>query len=189
MLKRELKSHFLVTIIWLLVISLLKFNFRLPILNQLPNFLFLWAGGLLGTMILDLDQFIYVLFSHPEEYSSLRVKRILDLGNIKETLALIADTAGERQRLVFHSVLFHLVLVVMCFFVLSSAANIFGKGLVMAMFLHLLKDEMELLWSGNQEFLKRLLFWQIKTEISYNAQKYFVFGSIFVFIFFSLFLI
>ncbi|PIU03545.1 hypothetical protein COT44_02870 [Candidatus Shapirobacteria bacterium CG08_land_8_20_14_0_20_39_18] len=189
MLKKELKSHLLVTFTWLWLISLFRFNLHQSWQTQLPTFLFFWLGSFVGTMLPDLDQFIYVLVSHPEDYNSLRVKRVWDQGNIKETLVLLADTSGERIKLVFHNVLFQAVLVILCFFVLSSTSNIFGKGLVMAMFLHLLKDEIELLRSGNQEFLKKLLFWPIKTEISNDNQKYFIYGSAFIFILFSLFLI
>lgn len=189
MLARELKSHFIVTFTWLWLISLLRFNLHTPWQTQLPVFLILWLGGFVGTMLPDLDQLVYVFFSHPEDYNSLRAKRDLDQGNVKETLTLLADTAGERTKLVFHNALFQVVLVILCFFVLSSTNNIFGKGLVMAMFLHVLKDEVELLRSSNQEFLKRLLFWPIKTEITLDTQKYFIYGSAIIFILFSLFLI
>ena len=102
---------------------------------------------------------------------------------------MLADTSRERIKLVFHNVLFQVILIVLCFFVLSSTNNIFGKGLVMVMFLHLLKDEVELLRNGQQEFLKRILFWPIKTEVTLESQKYFVNGSAFIFLAFSLLLI
>jgi hypothetical protein len=188
-LKKELKSHYLIMIVWLWIITILRFNFHLPILNQLPDFLLFWLGGLLGTMLPDLDQFIYALVSHSEEYNSLRIKRTLEQGNLKESLALVADTSGERTKLVFHNVLFQIILIILCFFVLSSTNGLFGKGLVMAMFLHLLKDEIRLIYRKKEESLRLWLFWIIKKEVSLRTQKYFVYASAIIFFFFSLFLI
>jgi hypothetical protein len=175
MLKREIRSHLLITFIWLLLITLLRWNWHW-------NLIFLWLGGLIGTFLLDLDHLLYTFFIYPQELTSIRVKQLVSQRQFKEVLILLADTQDERFRLPFHSALFQLILYVVCFFVLTSTGSLFGGGLVMAMALHLLKDEFELLFKGRDEQLHRWLFWQVKTEISFRQQKFFVVLMLFLFI-------
>jgi len=61
--------------------------------------------------------------------------------------------------------------------------------LVMAMALHLLKDELEPLLLGREEYLRKWLFWQIKTEVSFYNQKLFVVLMLIVFLGLNLLLI
>lgn len=174
MLKREIVSHFSIALIWLLAISILWWNLGSNIGPPLESLFFLWLGGLAGTVFPDLDQLVYCLFSYPNEFNSLRVKRLVEQQKLGELVVFLAKTAGERVRLSFHNALFQTVLVILCFFVLTSSGSLFGKGLVMAMALHLLKDEIELLSKKKEEVLRRWLFWPIKMEISFETQKHFV---------------
>ena len=93
------------------------------------------------------------------------------------------DTTNERCRLPFHNALFQVILLVLCFFVLTSTNNLFGSGLVMGMMLHLLKDEVGELLSRQEEHLKKWLFWQISFEISFDQQKLFVVLMVLFFVF------
>lgn len=182
MLKKEVRNHLLVTLVWLVVITLLRWDWQW-------NLILLWLGGLLGTFLIDLDHLLYALIIYPQEITSMRVKRLIDQRQFKEALVLLVDTQDERLKLSFHNALFQPILCIACFFVLTSTGSLFGSGLVMTMALHLLKDELELLLRGRGEHLRRLLFWQVKKEISLNQQKLFVMIMLLAFLGLNLLLI
>lgn len=167
MLKREIASHLLVTLVWLALITVLRWTWHWDLI-------LLWLGGLVGTFLIEADHFFYLLLINPHELTSLRVKRLFGQRRIKNALVLIADTAEERTKLAFHNVLFQLILYILCFFVLTSTGNLFVRGLVMGMALHLLKDEFGELLAGREEILRRWLFWPVKVEVSFQNQKIFL---------------
>jgi hypothetical protein len=159
-----LTTHFLVAIIWLTVITLLRWSWHW-------NLVWLWLGGLFGTYFFDLDHFLYLLVINPHELTSQRVQRLLQQKKFKETLVLVTETASERTHLPLHSALFQIINLVLCLFVLTSTNNLFGSGMVMGMALHLLKDEIGEVLGKQEERLKRWLFWQVKFEVSLESQK------------------
>ncbi len=186
-LKKELVTHCLVTLAWLVGVVILRVVFK-PISFLTTSQLFSWFlfcfGALLGTMILDLDQVFYVLLIYPEE----RAKELWKQRKIKALLEYLAETHWERERLIFHNVLFQIFWLIFCFWVLTSTANSLGKGLVMGIGLHLLKDEIEFLVYGQKKELLKRLFWPIKREISFREQKLFVILMTIFFFALSLFL-
>ena len=182
MLKKEIRSHLLVTLVWLVIITFLRWSWHW-------NLVLLWLGALVGTFLLDIDHLLYTLWIYPHELTSMRVKRLIDQRRFKEALILLADTHEERFKFSFHTALFQPILYVVCFFVLTSTGSLFGAGLVMAMALHLLKDEIELLLLGKEEHLRKWLFWQVKTEVSLNQQKFFVILMLLIFLGLNLLLI
>lgn len=189
MLKKEIKNHLLVTLVWLALISLLRLNWHLPFGRQVWNLTFLWLGGLAGTFLLDIDHLLYALIIYPHELTSMRVKRFIDQRQFKEALVLLVDTQEERLKLAFHNAIFQPTLYIICFFVLTSTGSLFGAGLVMAMALHLLKDELELLFKGRDEDLRKWLFWQVQAEISLRNQRFFVILMLLIFLGLNLLLI
>jgi hypothetical protein len=56
-------------------------------------------------------------------------------------IKLLFDTRGERRKLIFHSAFFQVIFVVLSFLVITSSGSLFGMGLVLAFFLHLLVDQ------------------------------------------------
>lgn len=181
MFKKEIKTHLLVTVVWLVLITFLRWSWHW-------NLILIWLGGIVGTFLIDIDHLLYTLI-YPHELTSMRVRRLLEQRQFKEALILLVDTHDERYKLALHSALFQIVLYVACFFVLTSTGSLFGSGLVMAMALHLLKDDFDLLLNGKEEWLKRLLFWQIKAEISLRQQKFYVILMLFIFLGLNLLLI
>lgn len=153
MLKKELASHYLVSLIWLVIITLLRWDWRL-------NLIWLWGGGLLGSFWLDWADIFYQ-------------KAI----------------GSQEEKSPFHNALFQVVFFVFCFWVLTSTGGFFGKGLVMAMALHLLKDEFHLLFAGREEQLRGWLFWPVRREVSFQEQKFFVILMLLVFLGLNIFLI
>ena len=163
MIKKELTSHYLVTLVWLVIVSLLRWRWNLELV-------WLWLGALVGTMILDLDQVFYALVIYPEE----KAKEFWQQRRIKALLEYLAETCSQRVKLTFHNALFQVGFLVFSFWVLTSTGGLFGKGLVMAVNLHLLKDEFHLLLRRREEELRRWLFWPIRHQVSFGEQKFFV---------------
>ena len=163
MLKKELTTHYLLTLVWLGVVSLLRWKWNLELIG-------LWLGALVGTMILDLDQVFYALLIYPDQ----KACQLWREKKIKTLLEYLAETYSQRTKLTFHNALFQVGFLVFSFWVLTSTGGLFGKGLVMAANLHLLKDEFHLLLKGREEQLRRWLFWPVREEVSFKGQKIFV---------------
>ena len=180
--KNKIISRLLPTIIWLILITLLRWLWHW-------NLLALWLGGLLGTFLLDIDHLFYSLIIYPQEETSQRVKTLLKAQRYQEVISLLSITVNERIKLPLHSALFQVVFWVFCFWILSSTNNLFVQGLVMAMALNLLKEELLLLLNHQDDFLRRKLFWQFKWSPSLKHQKAFIIFMVFFFVFFNLFLI
>ena len=177
MLKKELKGHYFVTLIWLAAIVILRLLINLKVFFSAINFLswFLFClGALLGTFILDIDQLVSALFFYSESLAAKQVRQLIRQNKFKEIAFLLADTYQERIKRPFHSAIFQAFFALFSFWVVTSTGYWFGKGMVMAMGLHLLKDEIELLLKSRPELLRPWLFWQIKREVSFCEQKIFV---------------
>ena len=101
----------------------------------------LWVGGLVGNLLTDFDHVIYVFFLKPHELTSQRASYMMGKKRFFDTVDLLAKTRTERTSLIFHSILFQLVFLVLTFFVITSSGNLFGRGLVLAFSLHLLVDQ------------------------------------------------
>lgn len=182
MARKELVSHLLVTLIWLVLVTFLRWQWGWYLV-------WLWLGGAAGTFLLDLDHLFYTLFLYPQEATSLKVKQLLSQKQLKEAFILLVQTHDERARLSFHNAFFQVIFMVFCFWVVTSSASWFGRGLVMAMALHLLKDELELYFAGKQKWLRQLLFWPIKKEFSLQQEKNFLILMVLLFLGLSLLLI
>ena len=134
LVKKELFIHFAFLISFFILISLFRGYFSLL---YWP----FWLGGILGTLMPDLDHFLYVYFLRPQELTSQRVNYMLGKGEILKTLDLLAETRYERTKLIFHTIFFQIIFLVLSFLVISSSGSIFGRGLVLAFLLHLSIDQ------------------------------------------------
>lgn len=173
-----LKKHLLPIFLFLLLVSLLHWQIKFSLI-------FFWLGALLGSFLLDLDQAIYCYFQSPHEFSSQRLKRLWEQKDYRGAVIFLLETKEEREKLVFHSVLFQAVLLVASFFVLTSSASFFGKGVVMGLFLQSLIEE------GRQLHKKGQMdnwFWQLqltpvpRVQIFYFLLLILIFGFLVVFL-------
>ena len=108
MFKKELRGHLFTTLIWLVMVTLLRWDWHWSLL-------FFWLGGLVGFLLLDLDHYLYALVLYPQELVSLRIRNLLQERRFKETAELIVETDEQRTKLAFHNVLFQVVFFVFCF--------------------------------------------------------------------------
>lgn len=133
-MKKELFIHFSFLVSFFIFISLFRGWLNL-------SFWPLWLGGLLGTLLPDIDHLIYVYFLRPQELTSQRVNYMLGKRNVWGSLSLLAETRSERTKLIFHTATFQLIFLVLTFLVITSSGSMFGRGLVLAFSLHLLVDQ------------------------------------------------
>lgn len=134
-MRRELFIHFAYLIPLLIFVSLVKGWLNL---SYWP----FWLGGVVGTILPDVDHFIYIFFLRPYELTSQRAAAMLQKRDIIATLRLLSETRYERTKIIFHTATFQAIFVILAFLVISSSGNVFGRGLVLAFLLHLIVDEL-----------------------------------------------
>ncbi len=101
-----------------------------------------WVGGVLGSIIPELDQLLYIFLINPQELSSQRVIYLIKNRNFAGALRLIIETKSERHNLIFHSDTFLVVSGILFIWILSSSGSILGFGIVLGLLLDLLLDRL-----------------------------------------------
>lgn len=160
-MKKELLIHFSFFISLFIFISLFKGYLDL---SYWP----FWAGGLIGTLLPDVDHFIYVYFLKPHELTSKRVSYMLGKKDLFGSLSLLAETRSERTKLIFHTATFQIIFMILTFFVITSSGSLLGRGLVLSFSLHLLIDQVvDLSETGNFD----IWFKDLPIEFGLRNQK------------------
>lgn len=101
-----------------------------------------WLGGLIGTILPDVDHLIYVLFLNPHELTSQRVNFLFKKREVLRVVALLYETRNERKNLIFHTFLFQIIFFILTLFIVSSSASLLVRGMVLAFSLHLVVDQL-----------------------------------------------
>ena len=164
---------------FLILISLVHWQLKFSLI-------FFWLGVIIGTFLLHLDQAIYCFFQSSHEFSSQRIKRLWEQKDYRGAVTFLLETQEEREKLVFHSVLFQFVLLVASFFVLTSSASLLGKGVVMGLFLQSLIEQ------GRQLHSKGEInnwFWQLRAIPAPRIQVFYFLLLVLVFILLVVFLV
>lgn len=182
MAQKETSRRLLITLAWLVIITLLRWHWQWELIG-------LWVGGLIGAFLIEADHLFYVVWAYPQELTGMRVRRFLSQSRFWQAWLFLLETRHERTRLAFHNALFQSLFYLICFFVLTSTEGLLGAGLVLAMALQLLREEFQLLFKGREERLHRLLFWPLKIEVSATGQKLFVVLMLLIFLGLNLFLL
>jgi len=177
-MRRKLFIHFSFLISFFIFISLFKKWLAL-------SFWPFWLGGIVGTVLPEIDHLIYVFFSNPQEVTSQRVRYLCNNRQFKNCFWLLATTTGERAGLIFHTVLFQVIFFILTFWVLTSSASLFGRGLVLSFCLHLAIDQIEEVI--NKGTLQSW-FWQIPVSLDRKQISVFLGTVIFLVLFFGFFL-
>ena len=101
-----------------------------------------WLGGLIGSIIPELDSLIYVFFISPQELTSQRVISFIKKGSFLSATRLLVETRLERNNLTFHSLAFILVSFLLLFWLITSSGSILAQGIIFAVLIHLLVNEL-----------------------------------------------
>jgi len=152
-MRRELFLHFSFWFAFFIFITLVRQYINL---NYWP----FWIGGLLGVFLPDIDHIIYVYFVQPQELTSQRVGYLMDKKEVKRSVELLYETRSERRGLIFHTIFFQIIFLVLTFWMMSSSGSLFGQGLVLSFALHLSVDQIvDLTEMGNlSNWFKNLPF-------------------------------
>jgi hypothetical protein len=179
MREKEIKIYSAVLIVYLVIISFLRWELNWRVL-------LLWLGGFVGLALYNLDHLAYLLWQAPEDSAAIEFRQLVSQRRFKEGLFLLIKTADQRKRLVGHSVIFQGVLVALTFFAVSSTASLLGKGLVMGLFLYSLINQALLLLAGHD---LSSWFWQVQTRLSKTGEAFYFLILVIIFFYFSRFLI
>jgi hypothetical protein len=182
MLSSEIFSHLLLTFIYFVLVSLLRGNFDFSLA-------WLWSGALLGTFLLDIDHLLFWFWLRPQEGESIQARALAKMSNYRGLYTLLIQTHEAHNRLVFHTATFQVILLLLTFYVLTATNNLFGAGLVMAMNLHLLKDEWFDWFKGRREVLSDWLFWQVRGVAMMDYLNLYLAGATIIFLILTVFLI
>jgi len=134
-MKRELSIHFLFLISFLILVSVFR---KWVSLAYWP----LWAGGIFGTFLPDIDYIIYVFLLDPHNITSQKVNYFLKQKNYLGALDILVLRGDEKRNLIFHSAFFQIIFLVLTFLIITSSGSLFGIGIVLAFSLHLLIDQL-----------------------------------------------
>ena len=169
-MKKEISVHFFAYFAFFILISLIRGWWSLDPAQMLP-FVPFWLGGILGTVLPDVDHLIYVYFLRPQELTSQRVDFMTSNGNVKGAISLLYSTRSERTHLIFHTAFFQIIFFILTFLVVTSSSGLFGRGLVLAFCLHLLVDQLVDLRS-----MGSLVNWfrNIPVTLDTNQQRWYV---------------
>ncbi|KKS77848.1 MAG: hypothetical protein UV74_C0002G0074 [Candidatus Woesebacteria bacterium GW2011_GWB1_43_14] len=158
-MKKDLAFHLISALVFVLLVLLAEGWSE-------DTYLWFVVGSLIGTIIPDVDHFIYVKFLRPHELTSQRADLMMQNSEYKRTINLLSQTRSERKQLIFHSGLFQMVFTILAFYVISSSDSLLGRGIVLSFLLHLLVDQyIDYKETGNVNNW----FWQLK--IIFDKQR------------------
>jgi len=140
-----------------------------------------WVGALVGFLFIFFDRLYYALWQHPEETLSIKMKDLLNSGQVIKGLVMVLQERADQTRLAMRSVLFLGVWVIMGLFAVTSVGGPFGRGFMLGMGLHLLFDLLADYFDKGRDL--RLWFWQIKRELTDAEIKSVVWGFVILFVF------
>jgi len=180
--RKKIAARLVALFTWLFLISL--FNFYLTF-----NLVFLWLGGLLGLILVELDQLLYVFLLYPQQEVSRQIKALVAQKRYRRALGWLFQTGSGRRKLSFHNVLFQAIFIPFSFLVLTSSGSLLGTGMVMAIQLSLLLDQINLILKNQDQFFGEKYFWPVSFPISLNLKKAWVFSMVIVFILLNLLII
>lgn len=176
-MKKEIVIHLVPLILLMVIVTLLRRYFNL-------SFWPFWVGGVVGTVLPDLDHLIYAYFLRPQEFVSQKTNYLVEKKDIWGTLNFLSETRYERTKIIFHSANFQVIFLVLSFLVLTSSGSLFGEGLVLAFLLHLIVDQIvDLTSTGN------LSNWFVGFPLNVEGKEKLYFGlGIVIFLIFTILL-
>lgn len=139
--------------------SVLLFSYFLflVLFNKLFSFSYwpLYLGALVGLLLSFTDHILHVFVFKPYELTSIRIKQFIKQKQFKNAILLLYDTKDERKDLIFHTLIFQIIFLVLTFWIITSSGNYFVKGLVLSYFLSIC------IYSRNKLYILALLIFAI----------------------------
>lgn len=165
-MKKELFIHFAFWISFFIIVSIFR--------NYLSfGYWQFWVGGVIGTILPNIDHLIYVFFLNPQELTSQRVSFLLKRKEIFRIFSLLSETRSERKNLIFHTFVFQIIFIIVTFLVFSSSTSLIARGIVLAFSIHLLVDQ-----SIDMSELKNLNNWGKLSSEDLNYRNSIIYMSV-----------
>lgn len=104
------------------------------------DYLPFWIGGIVGSLLVFTDHFVYAYFLRPKEESSQKARELVQQNKFIKATDYLVETHAVNDNLVFHNAWFIGVFFGFTLFVISSTGSLLGEGVVLAFLLHLIVD-------------------------------------------------
>lgn len=177
-LRKEIITHFSFMVAFLSLITVYKGLFDIYYLS-------FWLGGILGTMLPDVDHLIYIYILKPSDLSSQRIASYINKRDTKNAVRVLYESRLERTSLIFHTAHFQLIFLILAFLVITSSGSVFGRGLVLSFSLHLLIDQfVDFMETGRIDNW----FKQISVDLDANQKKWYLGFNLAILLVFGFFL-
>lgn len=174
-MKKDLLIHFAFSLAFFTLITLFKGRIELA-------FIPFWVGGIIGTLLPDVDHLLYVYFFRPSEATSQKVSGLISENKYKESWDILTSTRSERSGLIFHTAGFQIIFLVFAFFVTTSTISLLAKGIVLAFALHLIADQLvDYIETKSYE----TWFTRLPIVLNENQKKWYLFGNILILLIFG----
>lgn len=169
-MKGKLLWHQIILFVVLALLSLERLLLGRAGLNLLM--VWWWIGGVTGFLSVFSDRLIHLAMNGAGGSIQTRFLGAIKNGSWFRELEGLVNEREEQKELVMRSVLFAVVWVVLSIFVMSSSVNMFARGLMVGIGVHLMFDMVtDFVWD-KQRF--NLWFWQIKRDIPIQEKKWFL---------------
>lgn len=174
MLKKLGKAHLRVLIIYLVAVTILRWEFPRSF-RSFFDLVGLWLGGVIGFGLLNLDRWIHIYVERPHEQLSQQIKGLVSKRQWKDAIETLLVRRSEQYNLAFRNGVFAVIFIPVLFFAISSTAGLFGKGIAVGVMVHFLYDA----WRDQLTKPKQLnswLFWMVSREVTFEEQRIFLWG-------------
>jgi len=164
-MKKKIIDQITVTIIFLLILTFLRFKLDLSLIP-------LWLGGLIGTVILESDYLFQVFLVQPELPVAQEAKKLVREGRYVAAVSMVYNRTDEIQHLTFHTIFFQVIFYLFAFFITTSSGSVLGQALVLSALLNLeVKQIKEIREFGE---LNRGWFYRLNVSETPKRQKIYV---------------
>lgn len=172
MLKKLARAHLKVLLIYLAVVTILRWNWPSSFSGWITLFGF-WVGGIIGLTLVNLDRWVHVYVERPHEQLSQQIQEMVRRQRFKDAVETLLVRRKEQYHLAFRNAVFAVVFLPVIFFIFTSSSGLFGKGIAAGVMLHLLYDA----WRdqlADPKHLNSWLFWMVNREVTLSEQKAFL---------------
>ncbi len=183
-MQKYVLSHLPMALVYGAIIFVIKGLFPISDVGNYLNWAGWVIGVIVGVLVLFVDRVVYT-FSYPGTQISQQFSWYWKQKQYLTALSLLYDRRLEAERLTFRSSLFMALWVPLAFFATTSTQQLFGKGVVMGVMLHILYDSWRLQKTDPRRLHLRL-FWLIKREVADNERLVFLWVMTGVFVIISL---
>ncbi len=174
-MKQRLLVHYLFFFSFFIFVAIRKNLFSF---NSLP----FWIGGLVGTVLPDLDHIFYSLVYKEKSKSFLSFKNFLSQKKYLSAFCSLLEKGDGSEVSAFHSFSFQILFFILTFWIITSSSSSFAVGLVLAFTLHLLVNQLSDLLSKGSLDSWSFGFFKLEVPKDKHLVYWFVIFALFVLI-------